>query len=165
LPPEALVVIFGYQSYLVKMNVNQKLKYILELELWASPCTELTNDDAYRFADIFYDKIDPDRSIYIPLSSAPSETDVKNLALDIAEHALCEKDFFSYCQQHKLEPSITNPISAQRFLDYSFGRRLAWLHIPDDMYCEGRVRRFIDWASGHNFSVVEPDHLYCLINV
>jgi hypothetical protein len=72
------------------------------------------------------------QSVFLALNAVADETDVTNLRLDIEQGLQSADHFFAFCRAHALEPSLASAVSACAFLEERYGRRLAWVHLPED---------------------------------
>jgi hypothetical protein len=70
------------------------------------------------------------RELFVGDSAIPDATDCENLRLAIQEGELIEEEFQSFCSLHDLCADLSNEEAAAKFLEYSQGRCLAWIHLP-----------------------------------
>ena len=97
------------------------------------------------------------------LNVIPDQTDAENLAIAFEESELEKEDFLIFCEANDLAVNPEDFNSACRFLEYSYGRRLAWLHIPEDKDVQECLGRVVLWIRLKNLVVVDPDSLCCLV--
>lgn len=107
-----------------------EIRWVWELEVWSRPGLQL--DLEYGKCELETDmwKVGVERDVFLGLSEVPSCIDSHNLRCDIESGALAICAFSTFCTSHGLIDSMENPLSAARFLEYSYGRSLAWVHIP-----------------------------------
>jgi hypothetical protein len=133
------------------------MQRIRELEAWSTPGNLLPTDYGKDLAqELWSFGISPD--IYLGLNSIPDWTDIENLRLALASNELTIEDFSKFCSIHSLPPSPRHADSANKFLEYSLGRRLAWIHLPEDSTPD-MLQGLIEVLKGKGHVVVDPDTL------
>ncbi|WP_328190281.1 hypothetical protein [Marinobacter sp. OP 3.4] len=139
------------------------MKRVIELELWSTPgrCLdpELGKDldaEAVREADL-------PRDVVLGLSFIPDQAHVEFLRVALAEREIAERDFRVFCDFRGLDPDPGLPFSAARFLEFMYGRPLAWVHLPESE--EGAVyfMRLNRWARARDLCLQEPHAGYCFV--
>jgi len=104
---------------------------IWELEVW-SPPGHLLNPEFGKLVlapEMWREGIS--RDVFLGLSAIPDPVDCENLKSDIESGVVTMQAFSTFCFEQGLVDSTDNQLSASRFLEYSYGRPLAWVHIPD----------------------------------
>lgn len=135
----------------------------LELELWSLPGFAIPPMDGHQTAAECQMALGLPSGIVLGLSNIPDKTDCENLLLAFDGGEVCQSDFLSFCADLSLPQDIQNPESAAHFLSYSFGKSLAWLHIPATSEGALQAASIINWASKVSLCVVERTELYCLL--
>lgn len=112
------------------------MKRVHEFEVWSTRGQLLPVDygkdlrDELLIKGIFTDLGIPD-DVFIGLSNIPDKVDVHNLKMDIKEGVLTMEGFIAFCHEHGFEPNIESNFSANKYLEYTYGSPIAWIHIPD----------------------------------
>ena len=146
------------------LYVKHIMKKVFELEVWSRPKVSLSADHGKELKT----KIDSDlllkEDLFLGLSFVPSETDTTNLLHALNENELKIGEFESFCKSNNLQPSVNNFISSAKFLEFNYGRALAWLHIPHSKEGLISLNKIIRWVSAKGYNVQCPQQLYCLLN-
>ena len=133
-----------------------------EFEIWSAPGNILDVDIGKEYLE---KKITRDlflsREVAIGVSHIPGGSDTDNLAIAIEEGELVLSDFIRFCYRNKLNPDPIDNISACSFLEYSYGRPLMWIHIPDSESSKMLLEKIAKWARGNGFCLVEPNQCFC----
>lgn len=136
------------------------MRRIRELEAWSTPGKLLSASYGKDLAQELWNLGVP-REVYLGLNAIPDQTDIVNLRLAIEAGELAADDFKGFCSTHSLPPSLDSADSACGFLEYSLGRRLAWIHLPEDS--EPQVlQNLIEMLRDRGHVVVDPDSLSVL---
>jgi hypothetical protein len=112
------------------------MKRVHEFEVWSTKGKLLPVDygkdlrDELLASGIFANHGIPD-DVFIGLSNIPDKIDVHNLKMDIKEGVLTMEGFITFCHEYGLEPNIESNFSANKYLEYTYGSPIAWIHIPD----------------------------------
>jgi len=131
------------------------MRRIRELEAWSTPGKLLSASYGKDLAQELWNLGVP-REVYLGLNATPDQTDIENLRLAIKTGELAVDDFKEFCGTHSLPPSLDSADSACRFLEYSLGRRLAWIHLPEDSEPQ-MLQSLIEILRGRGHVVVDPD--------
>lgn len=137
------------------------MKTVIEIEIWSSPGGLLPPDYGKRLQEDFWAEGIP-RDVVLGLNSIPDETDSENLRLSLEAGELAESDFRVFCEQNKFAPDVADCRSAAAFLEYSFGRPLAWVHIPDGEY-GSLLPNIRARAKALGLILVNPDQIACIL--
>jgi hypothetical protein len=107
-------------------------KRIWELEAWSPPGLQLDQDygKVVLAPEMWSAGIRPD--VFLGLSAIPDPIDCQNLKADVQAGTATEEAFVEFCSSHGLRCSMDDKLSASRFLEFTNGCLLAWVHIPDD---------------------------------
>jgi hypothetical protein len=144
---------------------NHKMKDLLELELRSYPGILINNQSKSALELKFVTETGLSQWIISPLGFISDPVDVINLAMSIDEGELKIEDFLFYCGNNNLTPNINNTDSAYKFLCFSYGQPIAWLHLPtEDGRLEYNLAVIMKWAKSNSFSVIDTDQLYCFVN-
>lgn len=138
------------------------MKKVCELELWSKPNANLPEDVGLSLVKKAIIELELDK-IIVGLSFLPDSTDVENLKICLAEKELDIFQFKSYCSKNNLSNDLNNAESAALFLEYEYGRPLAWIHIPTDVCLEETIQKIKNWAKKSDSIIIEPEDFYCLI--
>ena len=76
------------------------------------------------------------------------------MSLDDGE--LSRANFDAFCATHQIPADPDSPRAAALFLEYSFGRKLAWLHLPEDEEAK-LLPRLQEAMKARGLVVVDPD--------
>ncbi|WP_189043318.1 hypothetical protein [Aliidongia dinghuensis] len=143
------------------------MKIVLELEIWSRP-GELLPASTGKSLKSKFDrdtKLPPD--VFLGLSSVPDQIDVRNLNDVLDSKEITKFEFENFCIDHGFDKDVDSVESASRFLDFYYGARLAWIHIPDELSSSISTKVTTEvvrvWAKAHGFVLVHPDLLYCLV--
>lgn len=71
------------------------------------------------------------KDAFLGVSAIPDSTDCENLYSAIESGELTRDYFGTFCSAHELPDNLQSEESA-KFLEYMWGRCLAWIHMPDD---------------------------------
>jgi len=123
----------GWLRALVK---EAKMKRIHEFEAWSTPGKLLPVDFGKYLAHHYKSngtlaKLGIPDDVFLGLSNIPSEVDVHNLKISIEKGELRMDGFIAFCNEHGFEPDIESKVSACKYIEYSDGVPIAWIHIPE----------------------------------
>lgn len=137
---------------------------VYELEVWSQPGKNLPAEFGKELKAEIDSNLSLKAEVFIGLSFIPSTTDTTNLLHALNESELKIGDFERYCKLNNCEPSVSVHTSAAKYLEFSYGRALAWLHIPHSS--EGLVvlNRIMQWATGNGYNLQCGQQLYCLLS-
>lgn len=143
------------------MHIN----LVYELELWSKPGKNLDQDfGKEELQEIISIDLPLDENIYIGLSYIPDETDVKILEIDIRERRVELDDFLNYCKNNRLSSDLSDPVSAALYLEYQYGRGIAWLHLPCNQTGKFYLSMLVDWSKKNGYVIVNTDFHFCVID-
>lgn len=108
----------------------REIPLVWELEAWSAAGLQLDRDYAILELEPEMWKAGIAREAFLGLSAVPDTTDCRILQFDIKAGTLTADAFSTFCTERGLIDSTANELSASRFLEYSHGRLLAWVHIP-----------------------------------
>jgi hypothetical protein len=107
------------------------MKKVQEYEAWSSPGMLLSDDYGKELAIQLHSKGIPN-DVFLGLNNIPDHTDIENLRLALLDGDVTNEDFIEFCVKNNLTPEITDANSSCKFLEFSFARPLAWIHIPEN---------------------------------
>ncbi|MGP4846339.1 hypothetical protein ACTXGQ_19620 [Marinobacter sp. 1Y8] len=136
---------------------------IVELEMWSSPGACLPAEFGKEFKVNIDSALELDDSIFLGLSFVPEKIDSENLSLSFRLGELAVEDFEVFCRFRGFEPNLQNHESAARFLEFEYGRPVAWLHLPYNNRGIRILNKLMSWAVKNGFSIQNPDLCYCLL--
>lgn len=113
------------------MTLMSSSRRVRELEAWSTPGKLLSANYGKDLAQELWNLGIP-RDVYLGLDDIPDQTDIENLRLAIEAGDLAVEAFKNFCKAHSLPPSLVSAESSCKFLEYSLGRRIAWIHVPQD---------------------------------
>jgi len=138
---------------------------VIELELWSRPSSNLPPEIG---KDVVAPRCSSDlnlpEGVVLGLSEIPAPIDSQNLTACLATGELSRDDFHEFCVQNGLEANVCAINSAAKFLEHSYGRVLAWVHLtesPDGVEIGQRINA---WAHSKGYCLVEPFRNYCFLN-
>lgn len=136
----------------------------IELELWSQPSSNLPREVGKELIGprCTHDLGLP-AGVVLGLSEVPDEIDAENLVASIAAGELSQKEFDEFCEHHRLEANVRSKDSAAKFLEFSYGRPLAWVHLPDSLYGVEMGDRIHAWARSNGYCLVEPRAAFCFL--
>jgi hypothetical protein len=70
--------------------------------------------------------------VFLGLSAISDSTDCENLYSAIESGELTRDSFGRFCSAHELPDNLQSEKSSAKFLEYMWGRCLAWIHMPED---------------------------------
>ena len=135
---------------------------VYELELWSRPRALLPLEYGKELEKEVNLKLSLPKGIFSGLSLVYSDTDRDNLLHALNEKELKHEQFLVFCKMGKFEPSANNKESAARFLEFSYGRALAWLHIPHTPSGLKYYSSLLAWATENKFNIQCGNKLYCV---
>lgn len=138
---------------------------VYELELWSRPGQNLDQEfGTEELQETISRDLRLNKKAYIGLSYIPGEVYTKILEADIRERIIQPKGFLDYCNKYKLKPYQYDAVSAALYLEYFYGRGLAWLHLPCDQTGKSYLSILVDWAKKNGYAIVDTHHLFCVID-
>lgn len=139
------------------------MERVLELEIWSYPEQYLPESYGRVLGDQFIADTNLDDDVFIAINLIHDSTDVENLAIAIDNQELEISDFLIFCQNHHLAEDLQDCTSAFRFLEYSYGRLIAWLHIKENTEMQVIIRQIAYWTQKKGYALIDPDTISCLI--
>ena len=136
---------------------------VVDLELWSEPESAHVVPEGETVAGECRAALSLPKTVVLGLSFIPDATDVECLKLALLEREVTEARFLAYCRRCKLPPNAQNEQSAARFLAFTYGQPLAWLHFPFTAEGLAMYRAVAAWAHQHRLVVVEPSEVCCPI--
>ena len=106
------------------------MREVFEIELWSRPGTCYPDDHGKDLKTKIDIELCIEKDLINGLSFIPAASDTTNLLHALNENELKITDFERYCKSNNLEPRVSINISSAKFLEFCYGRALAWLHIP-----------------------------------
>lgn len=141
------------------------MNIVYELELWSRPGKNLDQDLGKEgLKELISKDLALDESVYLGLSYIPDEIYTTILKIDIRERNVDIDDFHNYCENNNLSPDTSDPVSAALFLEYLYGRGLAWLHLPCNQTGKSYLSILVDWSRKNGYLVVNTDFRFCIID-
>jgi hypothetical protein len=107
------------------------VRRVREFEAWSSPGQVLSSECGKDLQEKIWNSGIP-KDVFLGLSAIPDQTDCENLKAAFEMGELKLSDFEGFCALNALSPDVDEAESAMKFLEYSMGRPLAWIHIPED---------------------------------
>jgi len=129
------------------------LKRIVELELWSGLLDARVPFDGKSIAEECRAFAGLPHDVVLGLGFLPDATDIANLAISIARGEVTMQAFQTFCATNNLAPDRNDSISAGRFIAYTFGQPLAWLHFPEIADGMRMAKQVLAWASSRGFFV------------
>lgn len=138
---------------------------VRELEVWGYPGIRRSLEEG----DFFIKEIEralylPDNSL-IPYHSIPDDTDVENLSFGFSERELLREDFVLFCNEQNLDADPTDSNSANEFLTYWYGQKLAWLHLPEKYDTDVYLAQLSAELKQRSCALIDPELLICLVQL
>ncbi len=107
------------------------MRRVWELEAWSTPSTLLPADYGKDLAEELH-ALGVPRDLFLGLGQIPTGTDLEILRCVLERGELTADDFETFCARHALPRRPDAAESACKFLEYSLGRCLAWIHLPEN---------------------------------
>lgn len=144
--------------------MRRNMPAVIELELWSQPSSNLPRDIGKELiGPRCTNDLDLPAGVVLGLSEVPDEIDAENLVASIAAGELSQKEFDEFCDHHCLEANVRSKDSAAKFLEFAYGRPLAWVHLPDSLFGIEMGDRINAWARSNGYCLVEPDSAFCIL--
>lgn len=131
------------------------MRRVRELEAWSTPGKLLSSNYGKDLAQEFW-SLGVSRNVYLGLDDIPDQTDIENLRLAIEAGELAVEDFKRFCKAYSLPPNLESAESSCKFLEYSLGRRLAWIHLPQGSNSQ-MLQDLISMLRDRGHLVVDPE--------
>jgi hypothetical protein len=141
-----------------------KMLPVIELELWSRPSSSLSPEIGKL---VVGPRCSSDLSlpagVVLGLSEVPDPIDSQNLDTSLAAGELSRKEFDEFCEQNGLEANVGAVDSAAKFLEYVYGRPLAWVHLAASNDGVEMGQRINTWAHSEGYCLVEPHGIFCFL--
>lgn len=111
------------------------MKVIKEFEVWYPP-GEIVPQDYGKSIQINVWNEGIPKEVFLGVSNVPDNVDCQSLALSINGGELSIDDFRAFCESNGYVFDINNNLSACKFIEFSKGACIAWLHLPEDQVDE-----------------------------
>lgn len=139
------------------------MKKIYELEIWSRPNTSMQESAGDDLKDKITTELGLEPGVVLGLNFSPQESHVENLLLAVNENEVSTEDFSSFCLRKHIPNSMNNMNSAALFLDFEYGRPLAWLHIPYNETGLKILQDVMEWCQRKGFNIQDENRLFCII--
>jgi hypothetical protein len=106
------------------------VKRVHEFEAWSTPGKVLASNYGKTLQLEFW-RLGIPQEVFLGLDSIPDQTDCDILRIAIERGELTKSDFEKFCAEYSLLGDLSDAESACRFLEFTEGRCLAWIHIPE----------------------------------
>lgn len=135
-----------------------ELKRVHELEAWSTPGQLLHPDygKAVLQQELWKEGIPKD--VYLGASNTPDPAHCIDLRMSIQSGELTEESFRAFCVAHSLSVSLQSAESACKFLEYTRGTCLAWIHLPEDGDVDW-LPKIKKWLEDRGHIVVDPQKM------
>lgn len=141
-----------------------KMTSIIELELWSRPTTSLPPEIGKLVVGPRCRlELGLPEGVVLGLSNIPEPIDSQNLEKSIAGGELSWKEFSEFCVENGLDVNVGTAGSAAKFLDFAYGRPLAWVHLAESTDGYQMGQRINEWAHSEGYCLVEPHGIFCLL--
>lgn len=137
--------------------------FVRELEVWGYPGSKLSIEEGDRLVAEIGNELNFPETVLIPHHSTPYETDVENLSICLSEGELTLDAFAHFCSRQNLAVDIKDIRAASEFLTYSYGQKLAWLHLPAERDTDQYLATISQKLQQHSCSLIDPESLACLV--
>ncbi|HET8730831.1 MAG TPA: hypothetical protein VFM34_06945 [Moraxellaceae bacterium] len=136
---------------------------VIELEVWSQPEVILTADAGHEFTAGFPKTALPKGAVLLGLSSVPDRVDSENLKVGLTEGELKVSDFKEFCRKRGFQFDLDDVEAASAFLEFSYGRKMAWLHIPEHAFDCAELAHMVAALRRIGFVLVDPDAISCFL--
>jgi len=137
---------------------------VIELELWSGPSSSLPPEVGKLVVGPRCSRdLNLPAGVVLGLSEIPDPIDSQNLDMSLAAGELSRKKFDEFCKQNGLEANVGAVDSAAKFLEYSYGRPLAWVHLAASTDGVEMGQRINAWAHSEGYCLVEPHGIFCFL--
>ena len=158
----------GFRRYLgtgksLSFVMRPSWPLVIELEIWSQPGLELEPDAGKEIGPRCCSELRLPEGIVLGLSAIPDPIDAQNLRSYLVGGELSYPEFQEFCVNRGLPADVSAIDSAARFLAYSYGVPLAWVHLPASSEGLEFGCRILLWARSHKYCLVEPSAEYCFI--
>jgi len=137
---------------------------VIELELWSRPSSNLPPEiGKVVVAPRCSGDLNLPEGVVLGLSEIPDSTDSQNLGAALAGGELQLEEFNVFCAQNGLQANVSAADSAAKYLEYSYGRAIAWVHLPASADGIEIGQRINAWAHSEGYCLVEPFASFCIL--
>lgn len=137
---------------------------VRELEIWGYPGSIRGREACDLLIGEIAIELGLPGTVVIPYHSIPSSVDVENLSICLTERELALEEFSSFCVLRGLKVDTQDTNAANDFLNFYFGQKLGWLHLPTAYDDESRILFISKVLKGQSCALIDPDSLSCTIN-
>jgi hypothetical protein len=137
--------------------------FVRELEIWGAPGEELEREESDRLIGQIASELGLPEMALIPYHSIPDKTDVENLSICLLEGELTLEAFTRFCHLRGLNVDLADEEVASKFLIFSFGQKLAWLHLSMEYDNDKQLVSISSRLKRHSLALIDPESLVCLI--
>lgn len=141
-----------------------KNQRVIELEIWSRPSFNLPQEIGKQaIGPRCTDELKLPEGVVLGLSEIPDPVHALNLGMSLAAGEVSRQAFDEFCSQNGLEKNVSSIASAAKFLEYTYGRGLAWVHLPATAEGVSLGQRINAWAHSEGYCLVEP-YSHCFLN-
>jgi len=145
--------------------MRHSLPSVIELELWSRPGSCLPPEiGKLEIAPLCSRELALREGIVLGLSEIPDPAHSQSLAVSLACGELSRRAFAGYCVENGLAADVQSMESAARFLEHSYGRALAWVHLEASSTGLEIGERINSWAHSQGYCLQEPCTGVCFLN-
>ena len=101
--------------------------------------------------------------VVLGLSEIPDPVHATNLGMSLAYGELSRQEFDEFCARNELVANVSSIDSVAKFLEFAYGRGLAWVHLPATEEGIAMGDRINSWAHSEGYCLVEPYYLQCFL--
>ncbi len=140
-----------------------KYRRVIELELWSRPSSNLPPEiGKLVIGPRCTSDLKLPEGVVLGLSEIPDPAHSTSLGMTLAEGELSRQEFDEFCARNGFEANVSSINSAARFLEYAYGRGLAWVHLPATEEGIAMGQRINAWAHSEGYCLVEP-YSHCFL--
>lgn len=138
------------------------MQEIFELEIWSKPGSCIGDSEGLKIEFLLKKQIPSESEFVIGHNFSSGGVDVDNLALSLKEGELKEADFKVFCAQRKLPLNLGDCNSAARFLEFNYGRLLAWINLPYNQSGKEVYLKIAKWILNTPYNLQGSHIPYCV---
>ena len=140
-----------------------KSRRVIELELWSRPSFNLPMDIGKQaIAPRCINDLKLPEGVVLGLSEIPDPAHSTSLGMSLADGELSRQEFDEFCAKNGLAANVSSIDSAAKFLEFAYGRGLAWVHLPATEEGIAMGQRINAWAHSEGYCLVEP-YSHCFL--
>lgn len=137
------------------------MRRVREYEIWSSPgCFTV---DPSVIATEVAKELGFSGEVITLHNQLPDQTDCENLSIGLVEHELSIDDLAEFCSAFGYPFDLNNSTVAYHFLNYSYGKSLAWIHLDEKDDHDAVRARICMTVRRKGLALVDPETLMCLI--